>query len=163
MGGEIEEADPQERRRTRIVHYIGAALFVLVLLSALAGLLGKGPLSKQMAGAPGDPLHVEYLRFIRYQGPVEIKIHIGPEATTNGFVQLQLSRAFVEKVEIERIDPEPEWQSAGADAFTYGIRVATNEPAKVRVRFAADHFGSRHYTVGLLPGPTLSLRHFAFP
>ena len=39
MAGEIEEADPRERARARIVHRIGVSIFLLILTAAAAGLI----------------------------------------------------------------------------------------------------------------------------
>jgi len=163
MANRLHEAEPAERRRARIAHRIGISVFVLILFAALAGVLGKGPLSKVRGGSPEAGLQVEYFRFIHYQGPVELKIAVGAGATTNGRVQVQLSKTFVEQVEIERIEPEPDATAVGPLYFTYDIRTATNAPAEVTVRFMSNHFGRLGYEVGLADGLTVQLQHFAFP
>jgi hypothetical protein len=163
MANKIPETDSGERRRARLVHLVGVAFFVLVLLAALIGLVGKGPLSKVKGGSAATGLQIEYFRFIHYQGPVDLRIFVGAAAATNGMVRLQLSKAFVEEVEIERIDPEPEAATAGPTHFTYAIRIETNAPAEVRVRFASSHFGRLNFEVGLADGPRLKLQHFVFP
>ena len=163
MPNTIQAADPGERRRARVVHLIGVTSFLLVLFAALAGLLGKGPLSKVRSGSVQTGLQIEYFRFIHYQGPVDLKIAVGADSTTNGTLRLQLSKAFVEQVEIQRIEPEPEAATTGPAYFTYIIRTETNMPAQVTVRFVSNHFGRLAYEVGLTDGPTLKLQHFAFP
>src|SRR5215218_6554512 len=104
MTQQIEAADAKERRRTVLVHRIGVSIFTLLLVAALAGLVGKGPLSKVKAASDGGELQVEHLRFNRYEGPTDLKIHIAASATSNAVLPLQLSRTFVDKVEIERIE-----------------------------------------------------------
>jgi hypothetical protein len=163
MANKIQEADPRERKRARLVHLVGVVFFVLVLFAALAGLLGKGRLSKVRIGSVEAGLQVEHFRFIRYQGPVDLKVVAGADATPNGMLRLQLSKAFVEQVEIQRIEPEPEATTAGPTYFTYDIRTETNAAAEVTVRFVSNHFGRLAYEVGLAEGPTLKLRHIAFP
>ena len=163
MSEEIDAANPKERRRVLIVRRIGVSIFTLILLAALAGLVGDGPLSKVKAQSDARELRVEHLRFIRYQGPTTLKIHVGAEATTNGLFLLQLSRTFVEEVEIERVEPEPESIIAGPLFLTYAIRAETNKPAEVKIRFLADRFGRAHYTVGLAGGASVPLQHFAYP
>lgn len=147
----------------RVVHRIGVALFVFLLCAALGGLVGKGPLSKSRAGNPQTGLQVEHFRFIRYQGPVELKIRLGAQATASGRVQLQLSKAFVEQVEIERIEPEPDEATAGPKYFTYDIRTETNAVSDITVRFVSNHLGRLGYEVGLAENPKVKLHHFAFP
>jgi hypothetical protein len=163
MTGDFKEADATERRRARMVHQTGVAVFLLILGAALAGVLGKGPLSHSSAQSADGALKADYLRFLRYQGPVDLRIQIAAAATTNGAVQLRLSQKFMDEVEIERIDPEPESSLAGPEFFTHTIRVETNASAQIRVRFAASHFGTLAYEIGLKDGPTVRLRHFAFP
>lgn len=163
MRPELDEADPRERRRSRMVHYIGTGLFVLVLLAGLIGLVGKGPLSKAHGSSADGNLSVDYYRFIRYQGPVETTLSIDRDATRDGSVQLSLSRDFIEKIELRRIEPEPESQSAGDEFFTYTIRVKTNAPAKIYLRYEANHFGSLVYRVRVGRDSQVGLAHFAFP
>jgi hypothetical protein len=78
-------------------------------------------------------------------------------------LRLKLSKAFVEQVEIQRIEPEPEGTTSGPMYFTYDIRTETNAAAEVTVRFVSNHFGRLAYEVGLADGLTLKLQHFAFP
>ena len=158
-----ESTNPRERRITRIVHRAGVTVFVLILLAALAGLIGKGPLSKTVVASSDDTLRVEYSRFIHYQGPVDLKIDVGAASTSNGVIRLRLSKAFVDDVEIERIDPQPVAEAAGAEFFTYTIETETNAATEVRVHFVANHFGRLAFEVGLTDRASVSLRHFAFP
>jgi hypothetical protein len=163
MTQEIEEADPKERRRTIIARRVGVFVFTLFLVAALFGLVGKGPLSKVKAASEDGGLKVEHLRFIRYQGPTDLKIYVAAAATAHGIFSLQLSRTFVDEVEIERIEPEPESTTAGPLYVTYLVRAETNKATEVKVRFSADHFGRVRYSVGLAGGATVPLQHFAYP
>ena len=157
------EASPQERRRTRMVHHVGITIFLLILLSALAGLLGKGPLSKVEEQTADATLRSESCRFIRYQAPMDLKLQIAAPTLPNGLVELRLSKNFVDDVEIEHIQPEPETQTAGPKFYTYAIRVETNAPSEIRIRFAASHFGRLNYQVRAGEGEILHLQHFVFP
>jgi hypothetical protein len=161
MAGEIEEANPRERRRSRIFHYIGCALFTTILVAALAGLLGQGPLTNVSAQA--GPVHVRYWRFVRHHAYAELKIDINGEATSKGVVGLRLQKPFVESVDLQRIEPEPIEATVGAEFSTYWIRVATNAPASVRVRFVPERFGRLPYEVGLAGSPAVPMWHFVLP
>jgi hypothetical protein len=163
MAGTIEEANPRERHRSRIIHFAGVALFLAALAAALAGLLGQGPLSRRSARSADGRINVEHQRYVRYQAPVDLRIYIAPDATSNGLVELRISRNFVEKAEIRRIDPEPESIAAGPKYFTHIIRVETNAATQVKVRFEPGHMGSLAYEVGVDHGRPIQLRHFAFP
>ena len=137
--------------------------FSLILLSAAAGLLGKGPMSKVNAAAPGGILGAEYYRFVHYQEPLELNLSVAANSVTNGFVHLRLGRAFLNEVQIERIDPMPVSETAGPKFINYLIRAEINGSTGIRVHFVPNHFGRLTYEVGLSEGPTLALWHFAFP
>jgi hypothetical protein len=163
MAVELQEANPRERKRAHTVHLIGVGVFVLILAAALAGLLGKGPLSSHSAQSGDGKLKVEYSRFIHYQEPVELRIHVASGAAVDGVIRLQLSNAFIDASEIDRIEPEPELSIAGTQFCTHTIRVETNSPAEVKVRFAASRFGRINYEVGLQDAPGVRLSHLVFP
>lgn len=145
-----------------MVHRIGVTVCALILASALAGLLGKGPLSKVTTETQGAGLKTEHRRFVRYQSPTDLKIQVGPQAAFTGLVELRLSKEFVDDVEIDRIDPEPESQKAGPQFFTYVIRAEPNTNTEIRIRFASSHFGRLRYEVRA-GEDSLRLQHFAFP
>lgn len=163
MAEQVDYASPLERRRTVIVHRIGTAVFVLLLIAALIGLVGDGPLSGAQSGSDDSSLRVEYRRFVHYQGPATLNLRVSAGTATNGIIHLQLSRIFVEKVEIERIEPEPESATVGTQFITYAIRTETNQAAAIKVRFQANHFGRLHYRAGLSGRSTVQLQHFAYP
>src|SRR5688572_9502629 len=104
MPGDIKEANETERRRTRLIHYVGSGVFVLILIAALAGLFGKGPLSKATARARDDSVRAEYSRFIRFQDSAELNLKIAAEATKTGAIELRLSNTFIHASEIKRLD-----------------------------------------------------------
>jgi hypothetical protein len=162
MGG-IEEANPRERRRSRIVHWSGAGIFLSILLAALAGLVGKGPLSKMTAIGPDGSLRVEHQGFVRHHAPAELKIEIDERETASGVVHLQLSKSFIEKSEMKSIAPQPERSYSGPKFFTYDIRVQTNSSATLRILFQPDHFGSHSFIVKINDAAPLELKHFAYP
>jgi hypothetical protein len=163
MQGEIEEANETERARTRIIHHTGSGVFLLILLGALAGLLGEGPLSKSTARAPDKSVHADYARFLRYQNPAELNLTVGGDATENGTIELRLSNTFIKDTEIRRLDPEPEIVVAGSEFHTYRFQVEPRAAIRIKVCFAPRSFGRLVCRVGLSDHPTFELRQFVFP
>ena len=153
----------QQYRKGRIVHLTGITIFAMALLTAMTGLFGTGPLSKVKEQTADAALKAEFGRFIRYQAPTELKFQIATHMVSNGVVNLKISKTFVNHVEIERIDPEPETQTAGTDLVIYDFRAEPTATAEIRIRFAASHFGPLHYQVSAGNGQILHLRHFAYP
>jgi len=150
-------------RRIAAIQKMGLALFLLLLLAGLAGLLGKGPLSSTRAGEKDSLLWADYCRFVRYHGPTEIQIHLGAPLTTNGLVQLQISKEFAAEMEIDHVQPKPIEITGGADSFVYAFKVRTNETVQITLQVQPNHFGKLNYQLGVAGGPSFSLKHFAYP
>lgn len=76
-------------------HRAGWTLLALILLAALAGLLGPGPLSSRTACA-GPAFCVEYERFIRNHAPAELRIRLTHGG--GGPIRLVLGRQFLKAI-----------------------------------------------------------------
>ena len=114
----------------------------LILLAAVLGLLGPGPLSKATAGQKDSNLWVEYHRFEHYEAPTELKIHVGARGLSTAMPALTVNRHFLEKVTIEDIEPRPEQVKAGGDEFVYIFAfAATNEPTTITLKLRSNGFG----------------------
>jgi hypothetical protein len=160
---EIEHATSEERRLTKVAHRTGITVFTAVLFAAFVGLLGRGPLSHATASSTDGNLHVDYCRFVRYEAPERLDIRLAAEFINAGEVQLQLSKEFVEQVEMQSIEPEPTSTASGSEHFTYTVRLDKNRPGSIRVRFTPHHFGRLKFQVGVAAGPTVHAQHFAYP
>ena len=162
-GIDIDEQMEYQWREWR-VHRIGWVIFALILVAALLGLFGQGPLSHASAGERGSELALNYERLDRYRAPSQLDITLGPNVSQEGKVRLALNQGFLARVEIERISPEPESVEAGPDATTYVFRVAApDQPAQVRFDFEYEKFGPTQGEVRLEGGPTLRFDAFVFP
>jgi hypothetical protein len=160
---EIHQDLPHERLEWRIER-IGWVAMALVLLAALGGLLGPGPLSSATAGDTGSPLRVEYNRFARSQAPAILRVHLGPGAAHDGKARLWLSREYVENIELHHIDPEPESVEAAHDRLIYTFNLPDpSRPTAVTFHLEANAFGRMPVSVGLDSGPQLHLRQFVYP
>lgn len=112
------------QRRSWLVQRIGWAMLLLLVLAALAGLLGEGgPLSEATATSADGGLGVEYARFGRYRAPATLKIHLGPQAVQGDEARVWVSRAYLEAVQIQNIVPEAESVEAGPGGMTYVFKL----------------------------------------
>lgn len=108
--------DMRHQRREWKAEHIGWWVMGAILLAAVVGLAGAGPLSGTTAGTPNSPLWIEYPRFARYQAPMEIKVHFQPPPT--GVVRLAMDREFYASTESE-ISPPPEKTDLRGDRVTF--------------------------------------------
>ena len=160
---EIHQDLGHERLEWRIER-IGWVTMALLLLAALIGLLGAGPLSSATAGDKDSALRVEYNRFERYRAPAMLRVHLGSGAVRNGKVRLWLSRNYVENIELRHIDPEPESVEVTHDRLIYTFRVPdASRPTAVTYHLEANKFWRRPVSVGLDSGPQLSFNQFFYP
>lgn len=119
---------------------------VLVLVAALLGLFGSGPLSRSFAVDPGSPLRLEYERFGRQQRATMLRLHLGSDLTQGSRALVWLDRSYVESVEVREISPPPLDSMAGIGRIHYTF--AITEPG----RPTAITFEVRPQTIGSLSG-----------
>lgn len=98
---------------------VGWGVLAIAVLAALTGILGKGPLSKAMQASPDGVVRLEYDRYLRYRDPTVLHIYVQPEAAVDGELRLSLNRGYLERVQLERIVPEPREERAGAERHTF--------------------------------------------
>ncbi|MCC6628605.1 MAG: hypothetical protein IT340_14535 [Chloroflexi bacterium] len=151
-------------RKAWTVQRVGWLMMVLLVVAALAGLLGSGPLSEVTASAAGDQLRIEYQRFARYSASTELHLALGPAAARDGEYRVWLSRALLQHLRIETITPPPERVEIGAGRLTY-IFTAGDTAGVTDVTFYVEpgQFGQLRGDVGLPDGPTLALDMFVYP
>jgi hypothetical protein len=143
---------------------IAWAVFILILLAALLGVFGQGPLSHAHAGEAGSPVALDYERFDRYNAPTEMTFRLAPNVGQSGKVRIALSRSFIERIAIDEIVPEPQSVETGADSVTYEFEVQEpSQPALIRYHFEYERAGTVKGEARLEDGPTLAFSIFVWP
>jgi hypothetical protein len=161
---EIEQELPYQRgawRRQRVVW----VLLTLVLLAALLGLFGPGLLGDTHAGDMSAPLWLEYPRFAHaYAETDTLRFHVAPAAANSGQVRLALSRAYLERVEVRRIEPEPEAVEAAGERYIYVFRAANlNAPTSILFHVEPESFGRFRGRAGLDGGAEFEFAQYVYP
>ena len=155
---EINEA-PEHRRRSETARNAGRALMALLLLAALAGAFGGGPLSKAAIESAG--LRLEYQRVARFNSPEKFKIQIPARANE---IRLHIGSGLLENIDIERIDPEPIEMALAADGQIWNFPVKdTNAPVSINIHYRPDTFGRASGKIAVEGGASLSFQQFYFP
>ena len=150
------------QRREWTVQRIGWAAMALVILAGLAGLFGSGPLGE--ATASSGSLQVDYPRFARKRLSAQVELTVGAAGIRDGRVALWLDRAFLDRVEVERVVPEPESVAAdgGRVVYRFAVEPGAGE-ASIRFTVEPGSPGRWAWRAGLVDGPELSLGGFVFP
>jgi hypothetical protein len=136
----------------------------LVLIAALLGLTGNGPLSHATAETPDHSIRVNYNRFIRVRAPALTTIILGPEASPDGTVRLWIDRDYIDHLQVKHVTPRPESEEGGADRQVFVFRVTSpGEPAEITFHFEPEGGGYRTCRMGRVGGPELSFGQFVYP
>lgn len=157
----IDEDLPFQRNVWRFER-VGWVVMGLIVLAALIGLIGAGPLSSTQTSNEG--LSIEYDRFSRNLAPSEIKIRIEPSAAVDGAVTLSLNQAFGDKFQIERVVPMPShWRLAGDGLRLRFPAEKLETSSTVRLYVKAQGFGPVAAAVGIEGSMPLTLQQFIYP
>jgi hypothetical protein len=163
MGQETEThlGDVSHERAVWKIEHWGWAMFALILLSALAGVFGDGPVAR--AKARNAAIGVEYDRLVRYQAPSTLKVRLARSGNSS-MPALSVSQSFIERVEVQHITPEPERVKGAHNSLIYIFDVAqTNEEITVTIGYKPRAYGKTAVRLGRLDGPQLQFTQFFYP
>ncbi len=142
-------------------HKLGWLAFAAIVLAALAGLLGPGPLSSRTADA-GPALSVGYDRFTRFHAPARLELKV----RAHGTIRVHLGREFLEAAQLDSIQPEPASVEAGAAGHVYAFDAPRLGGAQTAIVFhyrPDETLRSIPIRVRLEGGPALSVSQFVYP
>jgi hypothetical protein len=157
----IEQDLDFQNRQWRIQRW-GWAVMTAIVIAALLGLTGAGPLATASQRTADAALQIEYSRIERVQAPSELAM----EVTTSGAdqVAIWLANDFLDTITIESMSPEPSTTEAGAERQVF-IFAADPEAttAQVRIGFQHESAGMVSGIVGIVGGPEISFSQFVLP
>jgi hypothetical protein len=135
-------------RRSWRLQRAGWVAMGTILVLAVAGVLGSGPLSRRSVTLPGL-LRVDYHRFARYEAPQTLTVRLEP-AAAGPEARLWVDRRYLEDVRLESVTPPPSRVEAAADrlVFVFPLRRA-GEPATISFALQAARIGTTAGRVGL--------------
>lgn len=152
------------QRMTWKLERVGWIVLTLLLLAAVAGFFGSGPLSRGRAGDPASGLWVEYERFARTASLQTLRVHVGAQHVREGKVTLWIARAYLDDEVIEDITPTPESVHIGKDGihFIYSVADAATQ-ADVVIRFKTQEWGGAEGRLAIPAGPSVMFKQFIYP
>lgn len=153
---DLEEKRPFQENEWKAKRWSWGAL-ALVLLLALAGIFGNGPLSSATVAAQG--IQVKYERFWRNTSPTEIAIDLQGDAS-----KLFISEGFWEGVEISRIDPEPDRVRLVTGGRELEFATSGDAAARIRLHFTPRTAGRMETEIrGGAASETVAFAPFVYP
>jgi hypothetical protein len=156
-GLEIPE-DMDFQRREWTAQRFGWGVMALLLVTALAGFFGVGPVSH--SSAERDGLRLEYERFGRLRHPTTLRFHfsVGERDSATVFV----SRKYFSSVQIENVTPHPEKIESDLDWLIYSFPIRQRSGGAT-FYLKPERFGTLSGEARLAQGEPISFRQFIYP
>jgi hypothetical protein len=138
---EIDQDLDFQRREWRVqrVLWVGAAL---LLVLAVLGLFGTGPISSTTATSGDGTVAVDYHRFVRHDGRASLRFHVSGDQASNQQIALWISQGYIDNMQIEDITPQPtEVRSAGdRTIFVFAVD-QPGDPLNATFSLRPSHIG----------------------
>jgi hypothetical protein len=151
-------------RREWVLQRVGWVVIALLLVAALLGLLGHGPLTREQAVDINSASWLEYNSVDHYQASSQLKLHVGPGAASGKQLRVSLNQAYLERIELERVMPEPASQELGEGRVFFVFDVAEpGQPLDVAFQLAFTQFGRANAEVAVEGGPQFSFSQLVLP
>jgi hypothetical protein len=158
------EADPAFQRRTWLIQRIGWGLFAMLILAALAGLFGSGPLSRTESGAPESGLQVEYDRFARLHAPTTVVIRADRRPARGDDLAIVLSGAMHREFELSSTMPPSDGASVAPDSAILTFRTDRQSgELTIVLHVKPQQVGMAASRIGIAGGPTHTIRQWIYP
>lgn len=153
------------QRRTWTVQRVGWTIMVFIIIAALFGVFGKGPVSHGHLGDDASPLRADYDRFLRLNSPTQLTVYAGEGAIRpDSTVELWIDRAWLSKMEINGITPEPDKARLLADRIVYTFRAQPGStPARIVFEMDDRELWRIGGVLGLTNGQSYRFSQFAYP
>jgi hypothetical protein len=157
-----QDLELQEREWT--LQRVGWVVMVLVIVAALLGAFGTGPLSSASSGGSAEGFTVDYQRVVRHQGESRVTIHVNGDQVSEGQVEVWLGSDYVNAVRVTQISPEPEEVRLADERVVYVFNV--DDPAElvtVNIDLVPQEMGWIPVDIGIVDGEDVSFHQVSLP
>lgn len=139
-------------------------ILLLVLLSALLGLLGDGPLSDAKKGEKTDKIWVEYQRLTRFQSLTKLKINLSQDTGNQGELRINLSQEYLQNNQIQQINPLPYYVETGQKHITYVFRqIQPPQPTTITFYLQPEQIGIINAEIKLPQAKPIKFKQIVYP
>lgn len=164
MGLDVERDERFQRREWKWQRG-GTILLVVVVVAALAGLLGTGPLSWTERDSPDGVVTAAFDRLTHHEADDTMTLAFGPEAVSDGTVTVELTGTWPGGVDIQGISPQPVEQRAVPGGLVLVVAVDDVDRVdrvEVTVGFRAQAYGPLRGEV-TVAGRSVAFSQFVLP
>jgi hypothetical protein len=139
----------------------GWAAMGFIVVLALAGLFGHGPISQVREGSLQEGLQIEYERFGRQQSPASVRISARPER--EGGLSIWIDHSYLSHMEIQHMVPLPERATFVDGGVRFEWRTDTREPAMVTFYLQPQMVGALSGVVRASGQASVQIHQFIYP
>jgi hypothetical protein len=159
------EEDQQFRRRFRQVQNVVLALMAIFLAAGMLGLLGgAGPFASSTVSDNANHFTVDYPRFLRNRAPIDITIYINAEVVANQQVSIEIDRRFIERYDIQYINPEPVEVQASDQTMIYMFEIGDlDTQTSITFNMQPERFGYVEGIIRLEGAPEVRFWQLIYP
>ena len=162
-GDLVIEQDLRFQQRMWDVQRVGWGVIACVLVVALLGLLGSGPLASRTVDSPQGRFRLEYQRFLRQRTPTRIHLFVYLKDQPQQEVRVWCDHTLIEHFEIRQIVPPPAKVETATGSLTY-IFPITNQIEQLLIIFSLEPeiFGLLSGRIGV-DDDSLYFRQLVYP
>lgn len=151
-------------KREWVFQKIGRVMMGLLIVAALLGFFGAGPLSLTELTSSEGAFSATYERFGRRGATTNLTLDIAGNVAENGKVDVWISSDYLDHMQLDGITPNPDQVAAADDGEIYTFLVEEpSDPLTVNFNFTIDSMGRQSGRVGLRNGDLVELTHFFTP
>ena len=155
---------PQSWRRAAKARRVGWVSFALIVIAALAGLFGPGPLSWADRSTSSGLIELQYDRFVRYMGDTTLELRIRPDPAEPRTARVWISNDYLSGLNMEQVLPQPDVWTATNDGvmLTYPVS-GPDDRVIVELRAYPDRVGPLRGALGVSVREPIRFWQFVYP
>jgi hypothetical protein len=163
--GHLELATDDAFQRTEWrLQRIAWVAWAMLLLVALLGLTGPGWFSSVDVTAEDESIAIGYDRFLHYHNPSQLEIAVNDASDVEGRWQVKVGRSLLDRLQIVRIEPEPERREIAPDGIVYTfLHAAGPTTGKIVFHVEYERYGTARGTISLAGRSPVDVNQFVFP
>ncbi|MCE5977593.1 hypothetical protein LVS58_11685 [Pseudomonas sp. JR33AA] len=156
----IREDLPMQKR-VWCFERVGWYVLVVIILLALAGLFGNGPLSDAESISQDGRLKVEYQRLSRSSTTDNLFITV--QGIPGQPVRVELEGSLLREASIETLQPEPQLSMSHGPSLVWQLGTSNDGMATLYLTLRSEHVGTLEGVVRAGPSSEVHFSTFLYP
>lgn len=158
-------ADDEWESRWARLQRVAWMIMGIVLLLAIAGVFGRGPVDHATAADNSNQFRVDYAPVILFRTAAVLTLHLSPSlAGWDHLVHVRASTTLLGPLQIQRVEPQPAQWEAGASGPEMAFRVSSASGEKtVELEIQPGAVGLFNLSLAAGKYPPVTMRELVLP